>query len=261
MSPPRRSPPLVIAERRVCVGGRDVPCVVKRSSRARRVRFEVREDGSLTVVLPRSCGLEAVDEMVRSKSRWILRQVDRFAASMPLNGRGKLQAGDTVPYLGTPLRVEVCEGPGPEAGVELVGQTLLVRVGPSGGDLEPVVERWYRDQAAARLQRKAREYAAGLGVTWSRFSIRGQRTRWGSCSHRGTLSFNWRLMLAPEPVVDYVVVHEVAHLREMNHTGRFWRLVAERCPSWREHRKWLNDHGAELSALLAAPRPAEEARR
>lgn len=242
------------------LGGRDIPCIVKRSSRARRVRFEIREGGVLTVVLPRHCSLDSVGEMVRSKSRWILRHIEAFAAAAP-GGNGRLRAGDTIPYLGTPLRVEVCEGPGPAAGAELVGQTLMVRVGRAGGDLEPLVERWYRDQAAACLKRKAQEYAAGLGVTCRRFSIRGQRTRWGSCSHRGTLSFNWRLMLAPEPVADYVVVHEVAHLREMNHTGRFWRLVAERCPSWREHRKWLNDHGAELSALLAAPQPTEEARR
>ncbi len=253
MSPGRRSHPVVIAERQVRLGSRDIPCTVKLSSRARRVRFEVWEDGSLTVVLPRSCGLDAVDEMVRSKSRWILRQVDRFSASMPLEGPRKLRAGDTVPYLGKALRIETPAANGGEATVQLRGETLQVCTGGTRYGLEVLVRAWYRIQAADLLRRKAEAYAADLGVTFGRCTIRSQRTRWGSCSHKGTISFNWRLMMAPEPVVDYVVVHEVSHLREMNHTGRFWRLVAERCPSWPEHRKWLHDHGAELSALLAGP--------
>jgi predicted metal-dependent hydrolase len=90
--------------------------------------------------------------------------------------------------------------------------------------------------------------AAALGVSFARIRVGGQRTRWGSCSSTGTLSFNWRLALAPAEVLDYVAVHEVCHLREPNHSRRFWRLVAERRPDWREHREWLTRHGAELLA-------------
>jgi predicted metal-dependent hydrolase len=126
----------------------------------------------------------------------------------------------------------------------------MVHWGQERLELGPLIERWYRGEAASVLERKAREFAAAFGVGYSRFTIRGQRTRWASCSHRGTLSFNWRLIMAPEPVVDYVVIHEVAHLKEMNHTKRFWGLVAGRCPSWRERKKWLDDHGTELAAVL-----------
>ncbi len=96
----------------------------------------------------------------------------------------------------------------------------------------------------------AEEEAEALGVSFSRIEVRGQRTRWGSCSARGTLSFNWRLVLAPFEVLDYVVVHELCHLREPNHSPRFWRLVAERRPGWRAQRDWLRAHGAELLAFL-----------
>ena len=99
----------------------------------------------------------------------------------------------------------------------------------------------------------AEEEAEALGVSYRRIEIRDQRTRWGSCSPRGTLSFNWRLVLAPFDVLDYVVVHELCHLREPNHSARFWRLVAERRPGWREHRAWLREHGAELLAFRPAP--------
>jgi predicted metal-dependent hydrolase len=96
------------------------------------------------------------------------------------------------------------------------------------------------------------EEAPALGVSYRRIEIRDQRTRWGSCSPRGTLSFNWRLVLAPFDVLDYVVVHELCHLREPNHSPRFWRLVAAHRPGWREQRDWLRDHGAELLAFRPA---------
>ena len=96
------------------------------------------------------------------------------------------------------------------------------------------------------------EEADALGVRWSSIVIRDQRSRWGSCSTRGTLSFNWRLVLAPFEVLDYVVVHELCHLREPNHSSRFWRLVETRRPDWRVHRDWLHQYGPELLAFRPA---------
>jgi len=96
------------------------------------------------------------------------------------------------------------------------------------------------------------EEAPEIGVQPARIQIRDQRSRWGSCSTRGTLSFNWRLVLAPFDVLDYVVVHELCHLREANHSRRFWRLVEQRRPDWRIHRDWLHEHGPELLAFRPA---------
>jgi predicted metal-dependent hydrolase len=96
------------------------------------------------------------------------------------------------------------------------------------------------------------EEAPEIGVEPARVQIRDQRSRWGSCSTRGTLSFNWRLVLAPFDVLDYVVVHELCHLREPNHSRRFWKLVEQRRPDWREQRDWLHEHGPELLAFRPA---------
>jgi predicted metal-dependent hydrolase len=101
----------------------------------------------------------------------------------------------------------------------------------------------------------AEEEAERLGVEYARIRIGGQRTLWGSCSARGTLSFNWRLVLAPFEVLDYVVVHELCHLRVPKHSRRFWALVERRRPGWREQRDWLREHGPELLAF----RPADSA--
>ena len=98
----------------------------------------------------------------------------------------------------------------------------------------------------------AEEEAEQLGVAYRRIRIGDQRTLWGSCSPRGTLSFNWRLVLAPVEVLDYVVVHEVCHLRFLDHSQRFWRLVERRRPHWREQRDWLREHGPELLAFRAS---------
>ena len=249
----RRSQLVVIAERQIRFGDRVVPYVVKRSSVARQVRFEVKSGTGLTVVLPRRCNLDAVEDMLRAKSRWILDKMDRFARPTRPSGNGRVRFGDLVPYLGQQVQVVSCQEIATVESIELQGQTLMVHWGQERLELGSLLEQWYRDQAASILQQKAHEFATAFGVIYSRFSIRGQRTRWASCSRRGTLSFNWRLIMAPEPVVDYVVIHELAHLKEMNHTGRFWRLVAERCPSWRERKKWLDDHGTELAAVLNSP--------
>jgi predicted metal-dependent hydrolase len=96
------------------------------------------------------------------------------------------------------------------------------------------------------------EEAPALGVVPARIQIRDQRSRWGSCSTRGTLSFNWRLVLAPFEVLDYVVVHELCHLREPNHSRRFWSLVEKRRPDWQAQRDWLHEHGPELLAFRPA---------
>ena len=109
-----------------------------------------------------------------------------------------------------------------------------------------------RRAARELVQMLVDDEAAELGVEVGRISIRDQRTRWGSCSANGNLSFNWRLVLAPFDVLDYVVVHEVCHLREANHSRRFWRLVESRRPGWRDQRDWLNEHGPELLAFRPA---------
>ena len=119
-------------------------------------------------------------------------------------------------------------------------------------DSELVSESEARRAARELVTMLCEEEAEALGVRWSRIEIRDQRSRWGSCSTRGTLSFNWRLVLAPFEVLDYVVVHELCHLREPNHSPRFWALVAGRRPDWSASRDWLREHGEELLAFRPA---------
>jgi predicted metal-dependent hydrolase len=122
------------------------------------------------------------------------------------------------------------------------GDELLV---PAGDPL-PALERWYRAQARKEVAPRLDAAVARAGTRYTRLTIRGQRTRWASCSAAGAMSFNWRLLLAPEPVLDYVVEHEVCHLEVMDHSPRFWRLLESRVPDWRRHAGWLRRYGATL---------------
>jgi predicted metal-dependent hydrolase len=145
-----------------------------------------------------------------------------------------------VPYLGEALRLV----PEPSrARVHRAGNDLLV---PYGADRDLALERWYRRAARIEISRRLDRACEIAGTSYSKLTIRAQRTRWASCSRSGAMSFNWRLLLAPEPVLDYVVWHEVCHLEVMDHSPRFWRLLAQRCPEYKENLRWLRRHGATL---------------
>jgi predicted metal-dependent hydrolase len=237
----------VVGSSTIVLGGRLVPYVVKRSQRARYARIEIRRETGLVVVVPKRYRLEEVASLLRDKSAWILRKVDDLSNVGPCSVGRRLESGAAVPYLGGSLELVVRRDGRQRGAVRLERGRLVFTVGDSDGDLHAALEGWYRQQARRVIGEKAEAASTRLGVAYRRLVIRGQRSRWASCSHKGTLSFNWKLMRAPEPVIDYVVVHEVAHLKEMNHSKRFWGLVAEHCPGWREHRKWLKEHEGHLA--------------
>ena len=118
----------------------------------------------------------------------------------------------------------------------------------NNGLLEPALEQWYRTEAYKLITERTARLSSDMGIGYKQLVIRGQKTRWGSCSHKRNLSFNWKLVMSPETVIHYVIIHELIHLKEMNHSKRFWELVARYCPDWQEHKKWLKQHEADLTA-------------
>ena len=112
--------------------------------------------------------------------------------------------------------------------------------------LSEAEQRLYRDKAREIFEQKVSYYAQMMGVSYGRIAIRDQKTRWGSCNGEGNLNFNWRLIFAPAGVLDYVVVHELAHRKEMNHSPRFWKVVEDTMPEYRKYQKWLKENGRGL---------------
>jgi predicted metal-dependent hydrolase len=152
-----------------------------------------------------------------------------------------------VPYLDETLRIAVRSGA--RDMLQRDGNALLITLQPSSrATLADALEAWYRAEARRVLTERSTIYAAALGLRFGRVTIKDTRSRWGSCSSKGNLNYSWRLMLAPRAVMDYVAAHEVAHLREPNHSARFWALVEAICPDYRAQRAWLREHGRELAA-------------
>jgi predicted metal-dependent hydrolase len=211
------------------------PYVIRRSDRARRVRVSVDGSGQVEVVLPRRAPERHAAEAVAQLRPWIERRRRAVARAAAEVGR---EPG-TVPYLGSALRLVAEPG---RARVHRRGDALLVPAGDPGEALE----RWYRRQARAEIAPRLDAAVARAGTRYTGLTIRAQRTRWASCSSSGAMSFNWRLLLAPAAILDYVVEHEVCHLEVMDHSPRFWRLLAARVPDWREHSAWLRRYGATL---------------
>ena len=239
----------LIEKRETIVNGQTITYAVKRSLRAKRVRLEVRPQTGLTVVVPRSYNIGQLTGLLKSKERWISRNLARFSHFQSLPAKKELRSGDTVPYLGRDLKLVKRENHDVACSVMLDGNKLAVSPGLfKNGILELALEQWYRTEATKLINERADKLSSQLGTSYKRIVIRGQKTRWGSCSRKKNLSFNWKLIMAPQPVLDYVIIHELVHLKEMNHSKRFWELVAQYCPGWREHKKWLKQHEADLSA-------------
>jgi predicted metal-dependent hydrolase len=214
----------------------DISYTVRRSERARRVRVMVDQVRGVEVVLPRRAAEREAAAAIRELRPWIERRVAELERA-----RAVVAArGDHVPYLGAALRLVVQPG---RARAHRQGDELLV---PDGAAQRPAIERFYRRAAHLEVGSRLDRACAEVGASYSRLTIRGQRTRWASCSRSGAMSFNWRLLLAPEPVLDYVVWHEVCHLEVMDHSPRFWGLLAERWPGYEEQVRWLRRHGATL---------------
>jgi len=213
-----------------------VPYRIRRSDRARRIRVSVDNEGGVEVVLPRRSPERHAEQAVRELAPWI----ERRRRAVAVAARERAREPGTVPYLGETLRLV------PEPGRERVhrrGDELLV----PEGDARPALERWYRRRAKLEIGPRLDAATARAGTTYTTLTIRGQRTRWASRSSSGGMSFNWRLLLAPPEILDYVVEHEVAHIEVMDHSPRFWRLLASRSPGWREHAAWLRRYGSTLT--------------
>lgn len=216
---------------------------VRRSERARRMRLRVHTDGRVEVVLPRRAPAAGVEDFVRQSAAWIHKTRARFAAAAPsvpaISGDGTWFRGRRVPVVHLP-------GAAATYRIHWTGERIEVTGDGSRERVQELMEAWFRQAARTVLRARVLALNAETAYPWKRIRVADQATRWGSCSTRGTLSFSWRLLMAPPEVLDYVVIHELAHLREMNHSPRFWALVEARCPDYKRHVRWLKEHGATL---------------
>ncbi|MGD0386836.1 MAG: SprT family zinc-dependent metalloprotease [Solirubrobacteraceae bacterium] len=208
---------------------------VRRLARARRVKVRVDPQHGVEVLLPARAPLRAAAAAVAELAPWIEAQLAELAGA-----RERLAPPGTLPYLDERLLAV------PEPGRRRAHRRGGVLLIPGGEDAPAALERWYRRAARAEIAKRVDAACAAAGTPYASLTIRSQRTRWGSCASGGALSFNWRLLLAPERVLDYVVWHEVCHLRCADHSPAFWALLDTHCPAWRPAAAWLRENGTAL---------------
>ncbi len=230
------------------VQGRPLRLCLRRSARARRLSIQVSARQGIEVVIPPRATLSDVDELLTLKERWLARQADHYGVwSGPR--RRAWATGSELAVLGTPRRLELVALADGRARTrsELSDTTLRLELSPTDLlDPREALERWLRRFAGIHLRECTDRLARVTGLSPQRVMVGERTSRWGSCSQSGTISYCYRLVMAPPRVVDAVVIHELCHLEHPNHGARFYRLVRNHCPDHDACMDWLRDHGFEL---------------
>lgn len=227
------------------VRGLDAPVTVRMSPQARRFVLSVndaRRTGVLT--MPAHASLEDAGDFLARHYGWLRARLAKIPQAVPF------VHGQTMPLRGVEHVIDFA-GPGRRRGVVWVDGAAAdgrsrVCVAGDPAHAPRRLKDWLKREARAELTARANRHAANLGVAPKRIAVRDQTSRWGSCSSSGVLSFSWRVILAPPLVLDYLAAHEVAHLKEMNHSPAFWSLVRRTMPRMDEGRRWLKQHGSAL---------------
>jgi predicted metal-dependent hydrolase len=214
-------------------GGRVFPLQVARHRLARRYILRVTAAGVVRVTVPRGASVAGGLAFAAGQADWIAAEWARRHA------RAAWVCGTRVWYRGE-LQAITCHGT-----TMTCGATVVTMAPTPGGIREAFHDRW-RAEAAAELPGRCVALGAPHGLHPARVSVRNQQSRWGSCSTRGTIALNWRLVQMPADVADYVMLHELVHLEHPNHSTRFWRRVAAVCPGWRSAERWLRTTGRDL---------------
>ena len=222
----------------------DTAYTIKRSPKRKKLTITVERDRSVVVHAPESTSKETIRKVVESKRQWIYEKTQHAQKydKRPHPPGKELVNGESALYLGREYQIEIISTDSTEIHLE---QRFLIPASLAG-ERRRVLRNWYIDQAKERILPKVKSLAATLGVNFASAKIVDNRFRWGSCTPKDNVNLNWRLIKAPMFVIDYVIVHELAHLIEANHTPRFWNIVRTHAPTMEKARNWLREHGQIL---------------
>ncbi len=211
-------------------------------SRRRTITLVVTQDSTLVVRAPLRASISYIESMVRKKSAWIRQKL--FEVSLrPKPPAKEFVNGEEFLYIGQAYKLCIVEHA--EKDIELKDNLCLsARVKPIA---RYVLRRWYKSAALKIIGQRCQWYADATGYKPVAIKITEARKRWGSCGSKGTLNFSWRLIMAPMEVIDYVIVHELAHIGQLNHSPTYWRKVADILPDYKKREKWLKENGGLLT--------------
>jgi len=221
--------------------GQKIEFEIRNSDRAKYARIDVDLKG-ITVVIPKDKPIDP-EKFLREKSEWVLEKYNKINDYWARVPDRKFKDGGKFPYLGEDYTIKLSENG--SSGFK-DGQILISEDKAEQKGTKEIIEEMYRDKVREKIKGIIDEYSDQIDEDYNKLYIRNQKTKWASCSSKKNLSFNWRLLMAPEKVIEYVVVHELVHLEESNHSTKFWYRVSEILPDYKERRKWLKENSPEL---------------
>lgn len=221
--------------------GRHLPLVLVRNPRARRYLLRLTPDGAARVTIPRGGSAAEARRFAERSKVWLEQAIQRQAA-WPVRSR-QWTVGTPILFRGETVVIEMAAG---VTGKAVRFGSEMSKVAEGATDFRPAIEKHLWRLAAQELPPRVQAYAAQHQVRIQRISVRNQKSRWGSCSRRGTISLNWRLIQTPQHVQDYIILHELMHLRQMNHSARFWREVKGVCADYEVAERWLKQNASLL---------------
>ncbi|MEM4662802.1 MAG: SprT family zinc-dependent metalloprotease [Candidatus Diapherotrites archaeon] len=227
------------------LGQENVKCKMVRSQRSRHVALHITPEGFLEVKIPAQVIVPISDvwKFVKEKEGWILRSINKMKK---ISEEAKAKEGYIL-FLGREVPLEIIESKRKRAVARPHAGKLLVEINKDSKEsMREAIIKFYKKHAKEIIGKIVHRKALEMGVSFQKISLRSQKSRWGSCSSKRTLSFNFCLIGAPQEVIEYVVVHELAHLVHRNHSKAFWALVQKHCQNYNQHRKWLNKNGLLL---------------
>ena len=226
----------------------DFPVEIIRTERSKSASIEI-EDDIVKVVVPKSLSDKRIEDLIKNRTAWIRQKLKIQTETIRPKPKEYVN-GESFTYLGRNYRLKCIRGATGQVKLKNGYLNVPIAKSVSGTTLEQSVRQslhqWYRERALEKLKEKTNRYASILGVNPQSVDLKEYKARWGSCSSSGDVTYNWRIIIAPHHIVDYIVVHELCHLLEHNHGPKYWKLVQSVIPNYREHKEWLKVNGEGL---------------
>jgi predicted metal-dependent hydrolase len=225
---------MILEKRSISMEGKPIDLIIRRHTQAKAIKIRLnKRDPVIFLILPKYTSVKKALHFFNQSHAWICKHLTYAKES------SDFKEGDEIPFLGRVIKIVHTASE-----TQLVGDLLYVK-GPQER-IHQSVTQWLKDQAYEILHTMSQEVAVKLDVTINSIKVKDMKSRWGSCSTRKDLSYSWRIIMAPEPIAHYLCAHEVSHIREMNHSLKFWALVESVCPEYKASRKWLRREGKTL---------------
>jgi len=226
----------------------DFPIEIIRTERSKSASIEI-EDDTVKVTVPQNLSDLRIEELIKNRTVWIRQKLKIQTETIRPKDKEYVN-GETFSYLGRNYRLKCLSGGSGEAkltnGYLTVWLTKDASGAAEGGCVRQSLQQWYQARALEKLKEKTKRYSAILGVSPQSVGVKEYKARWGSCSSSGDVTYNWRIIMAPHHIVDYIVVHELCHLLEHNHGPKYWKHVQNVVPNYKECREWLKVNGLSL---------------